>query len=176
MSLFLTFMRLELITTLTGSLNQFEVPKLNKGEQVWLKFRGINYSADMFLNGKKINPETHQGMFLREKYLITPFLEKGINPLAVLVHPPDPVGALTDREVMEQLQNRSPCNLLQAGIGFVPSGIAIPGFGMKWPLKLQDRSICSIPMFRRRCPAKEFQQETICCIYCGFHRFAEQYR
>ncbi len=72
---------------------QFTVPDLKEGEQVWLKFRGINYSAEMFLNGKKINPDTHEGMFLREKYLITPFLEKGINRLAVIVHPPDPVGA-----------------------------------------------------------------------------------
>jgi hypothetical protein len=73
--------------------NQFEWPELKSGEQVWLKFRGINYSAEMFVNGKKINPDTHEGMFLREKYLITPFLQKGINRLAVLVHPPDPAGA-----------------------------------------------------------------------------------
>jgi len=73
--------------------NQFNFSELKEGEQVWLKFRGINYSADMYLNGKKINSDTHQGMFLREKYLITPFLEKGINRLAVLVRPPDPVGA-----------------------------------------------------------------------------------
>ncbi len=73
--------------------NQFELPALKEAEQVWLKFRGINYSAEMFLNGQKVNPDTHEGMFLREKYLVTPFLEKGINRLAVLVHPPDPVGA-----------------------------------------------------------------------------------
>jgi len=73
--------------------NQFEYPELKSGEHIWLKFRGINYSAELFLNGKKINPDTHEGMFLREKYLITPFLEKGVNRLAVLVHPPDPAGA-----------------------------------------------------------------------------------
>jgi hypothetical protein len=72
--------------------NPFTIPELKAGEQMWLKFRGINYSAEMFVNGKKINPDTHEGMFLREKYLITPYLEKGINRLAVLVHPPDPVG------------------------------------------------------------------------------------
>ena len=73
--------------------DEFKVPELIEGKQVWLKFRGINYSAEMFLNGKKINPDTHEGMYLREKYLITQYLEKGINRLAVLVHPPDPVGA-----------------------------------------------------------------------------------
>ncbi len=73
--------------------NQFKAPEFKVGEEVWLKFRGINYSAEMFLNGKKINHDTHEGMFLREKYCITPFIEKGINRLAVLVHPPNPVGA-----------------------------------------------------------------------------------
>ena len=73
--------------------NQFNIPEPKNGEQVWLKFRGINYSANMYLNGKKINPDTHEGMFLREKYLITPYLEKGANRLAVLVHPPNPPGA-----------------------------------------------------------------------------------
>jgi mannosylglycoprotein endo-beta-mannosidase len=73
--------------------NEFKTPKVTDGEQVWLKFRGINYSAELFVNGQKINPDNHQGMYLREKYLITPYLTNGSNRLAVLVHPPDPVGA-----------------------------------------------------------------------------------
>jgi len=74
-------------------LNRFSVPVLEDGQQLWLKFRGINYSANMFLNGKRVNADTHRGMFLREKYLITPMLiENGTNKLAVLVEPPDPVG------------------------------------------------------------------------------------
>jgi hypothetical protein len=74
-------------------LNRFSVPELEEGVQVWLKFRGINYSANMFLNGFRINSDTHKGMFLREKYLITPYLiGNSTNNLAVLVEPPDPVG------------------------------------------------------------------------------------
>jgi len=74
-------------------LNRFSAPVLKPGQQVWLKFRGINYSANMFLNGKRVNTDTHKGMFLREKHLITPWLiENGTNKLAVLVEPPDPVG------------------------------------------------------------------------------------
>jgi hypothetical protein len=73
--------------------NHFSLPKLKEGQQAWLKFRGINYSANMFLNGNRINSDTHKGMFLREKYLITPFLEENeSHHLAVLVEPPDPVG------------------------------------------------------------------------------------
>jgi mannosylglycoprotein endo-beta-mannosidase len=72
---------------------EFELPDLQDGEQVWLNFRGINYFADIFLNGNRVNIVTHQGMYLREKYLITPFLLRGkSNKLAVWVAPPDPVG------------------------------------------------------------------------------------
>ncbi len=73
--------------------DEFETPGLNDGQEVWLCFRGINYFADIFVNGKRINTDTHQGMYLREKYLITPYLNKGkINRLAVWVAPPDPAG------------------------------------------------------------------------------------
>jgi mannosylglycoprotein endo-beta-mannosidase len=72
---------------------EFELPDLQDGQQVWLNFRGINYFADIFLNGKRVNTITHQGMYLREKYLITSFLHSGkSNKLAVWVAPPDPVG------------------------------------------------------------------------------------
>ena len=62
-------------------------------EQVWLHFRGVNYGCDIYLNGHKVNPETHFGMFLRQTYNITSLLAKnGNNRLAVIVYPPDPVG------------------------------------------------------------------------------------
>ncbi|MEO8414157.1 MAG: glycoside hydrolase family 2 TIM barrel-domain containing protein [Ginsengibacter sp.] len=62
-------------------------------EQVWLHFRGINYSCDIFLNGHKLNEKRFYGMFLRQQYNITPWLAKeGKNRLAVIVYPPDPVG------------------------------------------------------------------------------------
>ncbi len=73
--------------------NEFETPALKDGDEVWLNFRGINYFAEIFINGKRVNPNTHQGMYLREKYLITQYLNKGkLNKLAVWVAPPDPVG------------------------------------------------------------------------------------
>ncbi len=71
--------------------NEIDVKSI-KDDQFWLIFRGINYACDIFLNGKKINPKTHYGMFLRQKYNITSGLLEGKNKLAVLVYPPDPVG------------------------------------------------------------------------------------
>lgn len=73
--------------------NEFSIPEIRDGQEVWLNFRGINYFADVFLNGKRVNTNTHEGMYLREKFLITPFLNKGkSNRLAVWVAPPNPVG------------------------------------------------------------------------------------
>jgi mannosylglycoprotein endo-beta-mannosidase len=73
--------------------NEFKTPEINDGQEVWLSFRGINYFADIFINGRRVNTDTHEGMYLREKYLITSYLNKGqVNRLAVWVAPPDPAG------------------------------------------------------------------------------------
>jgi hypothetical protein len=64
-----------------------------RGQQVWLDFRGINYSCDVWLNGHRLNNKRFYGMYLRQSYDITTFLSpKGDNRLAVIVYPPDPVG------------------------------------------------------------------------------------
>lgn len=63
------------------------------GDQVWLQLRGVNYKYDLFLNGKKLDDEVHEGMLLRAQFNITKTLAKnGNNRLAVLVYPPDPPG------------------------------------------------------------------------------------
>jgi mannosylglycoprotein endo-beta-mannosidase len=73
--------------------NRFRMDRLEDDKQVWLKFRGLNYFADIFLNGEKVNTKVHEGMFIREKYLITDLLNgTDVNKLAVHVEPPDPVG------------------------------------------------------------------------------------
>ena len=69
-----------------------QLPMTGNG-QAYLNLRGVNYSCEVFLNGRKLNKQTHYGMFLRQSYNITPFLNKnGRNRLAVIVYPPDPVG------------------------------------------------------------------------------------
>jgi mannosylglycoprotein endo-beta-mannosidase len=61
--------------------------------QVYLNFRGVNYSCDVFLNGHQLNAKRHYGMFLRQRYNITKWLARdGKNRLAVIIFPPDPVG------------------------------------------------------------------------------------
>jgi hypothetical protein len=68
----------------------FEIKQRPEGKQFWLNFRGINYKADIFLNGKRLNSAVHEGMFLRRSFNITPYLKAdGTNMLAVIVYPPD---------------------------------------------------------------------------------------
>jgi hypothetical protein len=58
-----------------------------------LNFRGINYSAELYLNGhQKVLPK---GMFRRHSLDVTDILHPdGQNLLAVLVHPPDHPGRI----------------------------------------------------------------------------------
>lgn len=97
------------------------------GHQVYLNFRGINYSAEIYLNGKKVNPKTHVGMFLRESYNISSLLNKnGKNRLAVLVYPPDPVG--------------NP-NGGQGGDGRIAKGVGLQyTAGWDWIVPMRDRN------------------------------------
>lgn len=68
---------------------EFELPALKPGQHAWIEFRGINYSADIYLNGQNV---THhlESMFLRHNLDISPAVS-GANRLAVLVRPPKPL-------------------------------------------------------------------------------------
>lgn len=71
----------------------FDKYDMAKGEELWLHFRGVNYGCDIFLNGSKVNDQTHKGMFLRQTYNVTDLINtKRSNRLAVIVFPPDHVG------------------------------------------------------------------------------------
>lgn len=69
-------------------------PKAGKHHgRIFLDLRGLNYKADVYLNGAKINAEPLTGMFLRRGLDVTSAVRSGKeNVLAVLVTPPDPPG------------------------------------------------------------------------------------
>jgi len=74
-------------------INDFEDSITSDGEQVWLNFRGVNYSFKAYLNGHEITDSLQKGMFLRHSFNITQYIAKnGKNRLAVIVYPPDPAG------------------------------------------------------------------------------------
>lgn len=69
---------------------EFEVPAQFKGKTVWLAFRGINYRADIWINGKKVaGSDQVVGAFRRYKFDVTQFVKAGAkNAVAVEVSAP----------------------------------------------------------------------------------------
>lgn len=73
---------------------EFNVPKNNVGKKVWLNFDGINYRADVWVNGNLIASNREMvGMFLRFKFDITPYVHTDVeNVVLVKIHQVDHPG------------------------------------------------------------------------------------
>src|SRR5260221_5253438 len=110
-------------------IKDFKEAIAKNGNQVYLNFRGVNYSCDIYLNSHKLNKTIQQGMFLRCSYNITPFLAKDVNNrLAVLVRPPDVVG--------------NP-NGGQGGDGTIARNVGLQyTAGWDWIQPVRDRNTC----------------------------------
>jgi exo-1,4-beta-D-glucosaminidase len=68
---------------------EFTLPNVYAGKTVWLNFRGINYRANIFLNGKQIaNSKEVAGAWRTYEFSITPIVKPGTNVLAVQVWAP----------------------------------------------------------------------------------------
>jgi len=64
----------------------FNIEKINAGQVYRLRFNGISYYADIWLNGKKVaSGDTVKGSFRQFVFDVTPFIKKGENVLAVKV-------------------------------------------------------------------------------------------
>lgn len=71
------------------------IHSLEPGTQVRLRFNGVNYRADVWLNGHKIaSADTLRGGFCQFSLEATPWVKPGDNILAVKVFPPE-AGDLT---------------------------------------------------------------------------------
>ena len=68
---------------------EFTLPGVYAGKTVWLNFRGINYRANIFLNGKQIANSDHvAGAWRTYEFNVTSALKTGKNALAVQVWAP----------------------------------------------------------------------------------------
>ncbi|RGX77738.1 glycoside hydrolase family 2 protein [Bacteroides stercorirosoris] len=71
---------------------EFTVPESFKGKHVWLQLDGINYRAEVWVNGNLLS--TIKGMFLQDYIDVTSFVEIGKdNALAIKVYPVDVPGS-----------------------------------------------------------------------------------
>jgi exo-1,4-beta-D-glucosaminidase len=73
---------------------EIAVPDVAPGTQVWLNFEGINYRADVWLNGQQVADAEHvAGMFEMFTFPVTDHIRPGQrNVLAVRIHPLDEPG------------------------------------------------------------------------------------
>lgn len=75
---------------------EFELSKAFEGKQVMMRFDGINYRAEIWLNGKRLGDMA--GMFNRGIFNITDAVNRGgKNALAVLVHPVNVPGGFRNK-------------------------------------------------------------------------------
>ncbi len=75
---------------------EFAVPANFAGKQVWLNFEGINYTAEVWINGQKAGDDI-RGAFTRGSFDITAHVQPGQTAaLAVLIQPPPHPGTPRD--------------------------------------------------------------------------------
>ena len=77
---------------------EFKAPRLSSGQRLTLTFEGVNYAAEVWLNGKKLGGFT--GAFLRGKFDVTQLIAaSGENALAVRVSPPPHPGIAHEQSI-----------------------------------------------------------------------------
>jgi len=116
---------------------EFDVPAAYAGRQAWLNFEGINYLADVWVNGNKVG--TVKGAFIRGIFDVTALVSPGKKAaLAVLIAPPPHPGDPWEKTVANQ---RGPNGggltgpLGQDGPTFVAS------IGWDWVPGVRDRQV-----------------------------------
>ena len=70
---------------------EFRLPEGYRSRTVWLHLDGINYRADVWLNGRQVaDAKSVVGMFRRFRFDVSTLLDQhGLNALAVRIHPQD---------------------------------------------------------------------------------------
>jgi hypothetical protein len=79
--------------------NEFKAPKVPSGRRLTLTFQGINYAAEVWLNGQSLG--TIKGAFIRGVFDVTDIVKAGqTNVLAVRVSPPPHPGIPHEQSVL----------------------------------------------------------------------------
>ena len=74
--------------------NSFKIPENYKGKKIWLNFDGINWKADVFVNGTNVG--RIDGAFIRGMFDVTSLVQSGSTAcLAVFIHKNATPGAVT---------------------------------------------------------------------------------
>src|SRR5215471_1211355 len=69
---------------------EFALPRDYAGKRVWLNFRGVNYRANVWLNGKQIaDSKQVAGAWRTYEFNVTDAVKNGTNALALQIWPPN---------------------------------------------------------------------------------------
>ncbi len=111
--------------------SSFETPASAAGKRLLLTFKGVNYAAEIWLNGEKLGDL--KGAFIRGQFDVTGKLKPGQNALAVKVSPPPHPGLAHEES-------------LTAGVGENGGMMALDGptfiasEGWDWIPSVRDRN------------------------------------
>ncbi len=109
----------------------FTVPADYTGRKIWLNFEGINYSADVWVNGHQAG--TMRGAFARGLFDITSFARPGqLAALAVLITPPPHPGWPHEHTLIDGMG-------LNGGITALDGPTFLCTIGWDWIPAIRDR-------------------------------------
>ena len=111
---------------------EFDSPVSNKGKEAWLLFNGINYQAEVWLNGSCLGEI--KGAFIRGEFNATEHLREGKNVLAVHILPPPNPG-------IPHEQSPSAGNGMNGGQLCLDGPTFISSEGWDWVPGIRDRNI-----------------------------------
>ena len=84
--------------------DEFDIPESFNGRQTWLNFDGINWKADIYVNGSEAG--RIEGAFARGRFNVTDLVKPGNrNAIAVLIHKNDNIGAVKEQTALSTDKN-----------------------------------------------------------------------
>lgn len=111
--------------------NEFELPAEFSGRRIWLHFDGVNWKADVFVNGRRAG--RIEGAFIRSSFDVTELVRAGErNVVAVLVHRNDHPGAVTEQHLNDPDDN--------GGIIGLDSPTFLASIGWNWMPTIRGRN------------------------------------
>jgi len=109
----------------------FFIPIANRGRHTWLHFAGINYSAEIWVNGEQAG--AIRGAFTRGDFDITPFVHPGTRAtLAVLVSPQPHPGVPHEHTIANGVGRNG-------GITAIDGPTFLSTIGWDWLAAVRDR-------------------------------------
>jgi hypothetical protein len=112
--------------------NTFRISPECKGRRLWLTFDGINWKAEVYLNGNLLGQI--DGAFIRQRFDITAMARCGdLNCVAVLIRQVAHPGSVLHKKLGEQYQN--------GGIIGLDSPTFVPSIGWNWLPTIPGRNI-----------------------------------